>query len=356
MNAFETQSRKIIHVDMDCFYAAIETRDFPQLRGQPIAVGGQPNQRGVVATCNYEARAFGIHSAMPMAHAIKKCPKLIIRPVRMAVYRKESKSIQNIFKRYTQIIQPLSLDEAFLDVSHAQVCHGSATLIAKAIRQEIWKTHQLTASAGIAPNKFLAKIASDWRKPNGQFVITPDQVDTFIKTVDVKKIFGVGKVTAKKMYHLGLKTCEDLQHLNLPQLQQHFGSFGNQLYHLCRGEDDRPVHHSNIRKSISVEDTFTQDLPTLSACYTEIPRLFEMLKFRHLKSQQKSEQTIKSLYVKVRFCNFQTTTAQASHQTLSPESYQQLIQKAWNRQQLPVRLLGLGIQYHNNGLKQYTLF
>ena len=178
--------RKIIHVDMDCFYAGVEVRDFPELKGKPIAVGGQPDKRGVVATCSYEARAFGVHSAMPMAQAIKKCPQLIIQPVRMSVYQQESKGVRSIFKKYTQVIQPLSLDEAFLDVTGSRHCQGSATLIAQKIRQDIWQQHQLTASAGIAPNKFLAKIASDWNKPNGQFVVTPDTIDDFIKDLHRK--------------------------------------------------------------------------------------------------------------------------------------------------------------------------
>ncbi len=341
---------------MDCFYAAIEVRDFPELAGMPVAVGGQPNKRGVVATCNYEARAHGVHSAMPMGQAIKKCPDLVIQPVRMSVYQSVSKGIKAIFKRYTDTIQPLSLDEAFLDVTDSPHQRGSATLIAQAIRKDIWDEHQLTASAGIAPNKFLAKIASDWNKPNGQFVITPEQVSGFIGSVPVKKIHGVGQVTAKKMHRLGLHTCADLQALNSQQLQTHFGKFGGQLHHLCRGIDDRPVRTSSIRKSVSVEDTFLQDLQDLAACQKALPRLYDMLVARHLKSMETKRQDIKSLYVKVRFNNFKSTTAQLSHRPLALEHYRALTEKAWKRQRLPVRLLGLGIQYHEKIDHQQKLF
>lgn len=330
---------------MDCFYAAIEARDYPRLRGKPIAVGGQPDKRGVVATCSYEARAFGIHSAMPMAQAIKKCPQLIIQPVRMAVYREESKGIQAIFNQYTEVIQPLSLDEAFLDVTGSDLCHGSATLIAQQIRQQIYQQHQLTASAGIAPNKFLAKIASDWNKPNGQFVITPDAIDDFVKDLPVKKIYGVGKVTAKKMHDMDLHTCADLQKLDQKQLKQRFGSFGQSLYHLCRGIDDRPVKTFSERKSVSVEDTFLHDRPDVESCIKACDRLFNMLVTRHEKASKKQNISIKALYVKIKFKDFQTTTAQTICQKLDIEVYKQLVHTAWHRQQKPVRLLGLGIQY-----------
>lgn len=351
----DENSRKIIHVDMDCFYAAIEARDFPELKGKPIAVGGQPDQRGVVATCSYEARAFGIHSAMPMAQAIKKCPQLIIQPVRMSVYQQVSKGIQAIFKQYTDVIQPLSLDEAFLDVTGLNICHGSATLMAQKIRQDIWQHHQLTASAGIAPNKFLAKIASDWNKPNGQYVVTPEQIDDFVKDLPVKKIYGVGKVTAKKMNEMGLHTCHDLQQLEQKQLQQHFGVFGHTLYTLCRGIDHRPVRIFSERKSVSVEDTFLRDLPTLTSCQVEVKRLFESLSKRHEKAMKKQSIAIKALYVKIRFHNFQTTTAQKTSQQLDLTVFNQLIKTAWHRQQKPVRLLGLGIQYQQNEqVKQIT--
>jgi DNA polymerase-4 len=341
---------------MDCFYAAVETRENPQLKGLPVAVGGKPETRGVVAACNYEARAFGIHSAMPMSQAVKKCPQLIMLGVNMALYREVSKKIQAIFRSYTPIVQPLSLDEAFLDVSECKQCKGSATLIAQKIRKQIKDEHNLAASAGIAPNKFLAKIASDWNKPNGQFVITPDQIADFVIDLPVKKIFGVGKVTNKKMQKLGINTCADLQKLSKEALHQYFGKFGEQLYDLSRGVDNRPVSTSSIRKSLSVEDTFVHDRITLQNCLDEVPRLYDLLLQRFEASQKKKKLPIKALYVKLRFNNFKTTTAQTIASELTIFPFQQLIKTAWNRGKKPVRLIGLGIQFgQNNSLIQLDL-
>ncbi len=330
---------------MDCFYAAVETRENPELKGLPIAVGGKPETRGVVAACNYEARAFGVHSAMPMSQAVKKCPQLIMLGVNMTLYRQVSKKIQAIFKQYTPLVQPLSLDEAFLDVSDCKQCKGSATLIAKKIRKQIMDEHNLAASAGIAPNKFLAKIASDWNKPNGQFVITPEQIHAFVIDLPVKKIFGVGKVTNQKMQKLGIKTCADLQQLSQVQLHDKFGKFGDQLFNLSRGIDDRPVNVNSIRKSLSVEDTFIKDKKDLPACLDEIERLYESLIIRLAKSQKKKKLPIKALYVKLRFDNFNTTTAQNRASDVEIGKYKQLIMTAWSRGKRPVRLIGLGIQF-----------
>ncbi|MFK8013642.1 MAG: DNA polymerase IV [Marinicellaceae bacterium] len=340
--------KKIIHIDMDCFYAAVETRENPELIGLPVAVGGKPETRGVVAACNYEARAFGVHSAMPMSQAVKKCPQLIMLGVNMPLYRQVSQKIQAIFKQYTPLVQPLSLDEAFLDVSDCKQCKGSATLIAQKIRKQIFDEHQLAASAGIAPNKFLAKIASDWNKPNGQFVITPEQIADFVIDLPVKKIFGVGKVTNLKMQKMGIKTCSDLQKLSQVQLHERFGKFGNQLFSLCRGIDNRSVNVNSIRKSLSVEDTFVNNKSDLLACLKEVDRLFDSLVMRFDKSQKKKELPIKALYVKLRFENFDTTTAQLRALKLDIEHYKQLISTAWNRRKKPVRLMGLGIQFDSH--------
>ncbi|WP_395373107.1 DNA polymerase IV [Marinicella sp. W31] len=341
----EHKQRKIIHIDMDCFYAAVETRENPQLKGKPIAVGGQPDQRGVVATCSYEARAFGIHSAMPMARAVKLCPQLIIIRSNMSLYQEISQAIRDIFHRYTDIIQPLSLDEAFLDVSDCSLHKGSATLIAQAIRNDIFQEHRLTASAGIAPNKFLAKIASDWNKPNGQFVITPKAIDDFVRELPVKKIFGVGKVTAQKMHKLGIHTCHDLQQFELQQLSQHFGKFGGRLFQLCRGQDDRPVQVDSIRKSLSIEDTYRHDLPDLKTCLEEVERLYTLFEVRLQKAMKKRNLVIKNCYVKVRFSDFSTTTAQHSATKANLQTFKKLITTAWKRQQQAVRLLGVGVQF-----------
>ncbi len=340
------KQRKIIHIDMDCFYAAIEMRDNPRLRGRPIAVGGRPDQRGVVATCSYEARAFGVHSAMPMAQAIKRCPDLIVIRPRMAVYQATSREIFKIFHGYTQRVQPLSLDEAFLDVSDCRQCRGSATLIAQEIRAQIKQKHGLTASAGIAPNKFLAKVGSDLNKPDGQYVILPEQIEDFVRQLPVKKIFGVGRVTAEKMHRLNIHTCGDLQAHDLAELESLFGQFGHRLHQLCRGIDPREVVTDSVRKSISVEDTFMRDLPDLPACLERVPDLFELLLERLAKAQKKRPLTAKNCYVKMRFNDFSTTTAQCPAHTPELRTYLGLIRTAWQRGQRPVRLIGLGLQFH----------
>ena len=232
-------TRKIIHCDCDCFYAAIEIRDDPSLAGLPVAVGGSEDRRGVIATCNYEARQYGIHSAMASATAKRKCRDLIIIPGNMEKYRTASQQMHQIFREYTDTIEPLSLDEAFLDVTGTTICQGSGTLIAQEIRQKVRQEIGITLSAGVAPNKFLAKIASDWNKPDGQFVITPDKVEAFILKLPIGKLFGVGKVTARKMDLLGIENCGDLQDYTNFELVEMFGSFGETLYNLCRGIDER---------------------------------------------------------------------------------------------------------------------
>ncbi len=246
-------TRKIIHIDMDCFYAAIEMRDFPEIASMPVAVGGSPNQRGVISTCNYVARKFGVHSAMATANALRICPSLVIQPTRMDVYREESHHIRAIFAEYTHKIEPLSLDEAYLDVTGSHQHQGSASWIAEAIRERIYQTRNLTASAGIAPNKSLAKIASDWHKPNGQMVIPPERVEAFMQELPVRKLFGVGPVMEMRLKMLGIQTCGELQARSKVELIKHFGSMGTRLYELSRGIDAREVISERVRKSISVE-------------------------------------------------------------------------------------------------------
>ncbi len=348
--------RKIVHIDMDCFYAAVETRENPNLVNHPVAVGGRPETRGVVAACNYEARAFGIHSAMPMSQAIRKCPHLVVLPVNMTLYRQVSKSIHQIFKRYTKIIQPLSLDEAYLDVTSCPLFQGSATYIAKDIRNAIARELKLNASAGIAPNKFLAKIASDWNKPNGQFVIRPNDIADFVALLPVKKIFGVGKVTNLKMSKLGIKTCADLQQYTQIDLIKLFGKFGKQLYFLARGIDEREVQVASVRKSLSIEDTFVSDRLTIKECIDEIQRLYPKLIERLENNKKKKSLPIKALYIKMRFDNFKTTTAQKTVQYVNKNIYKELISKAWFRYQRPVRLIGLGIEFsHETDYDQLEL-
>lgn len=334
--------RKIIHCDCDCFYASIEMRDDPSLRGKPLAVGGNPQQRGVVATCNYEARQFGIHSAMPMATALRQCPHLIVIPPRMDKYRQASQQVQAIFRDYTSLIEPLSLDEAYLDVSESTACRGSATLIAQEIRRRVRETVGITISAGIAPNKFIAKIASDWNKPDGQYLVTPEEVDDFVRVLPVRKLFGVGKVTAARLSALGINTCEEMRGYSLEQLVAHFGSFGNSLYRLCRGIDERPVNVDRIRKSLSVENTYVSDLPTLAACLDNLPELHEQLLQRLGRVQD--EYRISKKYVKLKFMDFVSTTVEELSNETDIEGYVALFTEGFNRGNRPVRLLGIGVK------------
>jgi len=331
---------------MDCFYAAVEMRENPDLKGKPMAVGGSEKNRGVLATCNYEARQFGVHSAMPTGQALKKCPHLIMVPVRMDLYQSVSKVVQSIFYEFTDIVEPLSLDEAYLDVSHSHQCNGSATLIAQEIRQRIFDAEKITASAGIAPNKFLAKVASDWNKPNGQKVITPDEVPEFVKTLPVKAIFGVGKVTEKRMIDLGLKTCGDLEAYGLDHLQRDFGRFGERLYQYSQGIDNREVETHWVRKSLRVEGTFTKDLPDLYSCLVELDTLYDDLEQRLIRAKQKQRLLAKSLVVKLRFDDFETTTIQMAGSKPDREAYKRLCSDAWQRGKRPVRLIGLGLHFH----------
>ena len=335
-------SRKIIHCDCDCFYASIEMRDNPSLVGKPIAVGGSPTRRGVVATCNYEARKYGIHSAMASAVARNRCPELIIIRPDMEKYREASALVHEIFERYTPIIEPLSLDEAFLDVSDCSLFEGSATLIAEDIRKNVRKNVGITISAGIAPNKFLAKIASDWNKPDGQFVIKPKEIEGFLKNLPVKKLHGVGKVTARKMHSIGIQTCGDLKGLSEGELQDKFGSSGNRLFLLAKGIDHRPVKTERIRKSLSVETTFSQDVVSLEGCAEKLPKLVGQLEERLKKIQ--SNYRISKQIVKIKFNDFIQTTVETISPFVDSKIFLELLEEGYKRRRRPVRLLGIGVK------------
>jgi DNA polymerase-4 len=335
-------SRKIIHCDCDCFYAAVEMRDDPSLRGRPLAVGGRSDQRGVVATCNYEARRFGVRSAMATSQALQRCPELIVLPPAMDKYREASKQILAIYRDYTDLVEPLSLDEAYLDVTHSSHFRGSATLIAQDIRARIAQTVGITASAGVAPNKFLAKIASDWNKPDGMFVIRPNEVDAFVATLPVEKLFGVGKVTAAKLKRLGAHTCTDLRNWPMADLQHHFGKFGESLYGLCRGVDTRQVSPTRERKSVSVEETYVVDLPDLAACTQQLPALIDKLIERVRRA--KAERHLHKLFVKIRFADFRRTTVECVGTGIDYALYKKLLETGFRRGHKPVRLLGAGVR------------
>ena len=340
MNPEATPQRKIIHLDADCFYAAVEVRDNPALKGRPIAVGGSATRRGVIATASYEARKFGVRSAMASATAVKRCPQLVLIPGRMSVYREASRQMHDIFAEYTDLIEPLSLDEAFLDVSASLRCRGSATLIAREIRQRIEREIGITISAGIAPNKFIAKVASDWNKPNGQHVVTPDQVDDFLENLPVDRIWGVGKVTAQRLEQQGIRCCGDVRRFDLFKFVQQFGQFGEHIHKLAHGVDDRPVVSEWRRKSVSVENTFDADLPDLDACRKKIPALIESLARR--LERLDDDYRIQNCFLKMKFCDFSQTTVERQQTAPTYEYFAMLCEEAWQRGRIPVRLLGIG--------------
>jgi DNA polymerase-4 len=319
-------------------------RDDPSLKNLPIAIGGKSDRRGVVATCNYKARQYGVHSAMPTGQALKLCPDLVVIPGTMAKYREAAQQIRQIFYRYTDKVEPLSLDEAYLDVTDCTECQGSATLIAQEIRQVIAKEVGVTASAGIAPNKFLAKVASDLNKPDGQFVITPDNVDGFVEKLEVKRIFGVGKVTNEKMRRIGIITCGDLQQRSVIELVDKFGVFGKRLHDLSFGRDDREVNANSRRKSLSVENTFSDDLADLQACQDKLPNLLVELRSRLRRID--SDYLVTKQFIKMKFNDFTATTVERQMvKNLPIESFENLCNEAWERSDLPVRLLGIGVRF-----------
>ena len=295
--------RKIIHIDMDAFYASVEQRDNPELRGKPVAVGGA-SKRGVVAAASYEAREFGVRSAMPSVTAARKCPDLVFVKPRFDVYKQVSRQIRGIFAEYTPLIEPLSLDEAYLDVTENLRHQPSATLIAREIRARILEETGLTASAGISYNKFLAKIASDYRKPNGQFVIRPDMGEAFVSELKVGRFHGVGPATAAKMNRLGIFTGADLRALSLDELRQHFGKAGAWYHAISRGQDGRPVRPDRERKSIGSETTFFQDLGEPGEIEDGVIAMLDDV-WSHCVN---SGITGRTVTVKVKFADFQIIT------------------------------------------------
>ncbi|MGO3414093.1 MAG: DNA polymerase IV [Kluyvera intermedia] len=347
--------RKIIHIDMDCFFAAVEMRDNPALRDIPIAIGGSRVQRGVISTANYPARKFGVRSAMPTGMALKLCPHLTLLPGRFEAYREASHHIREIFSRYTSLIEPLSLDEAYLDVSDSPHCHGSATLMAQEIRQTIFNELALTASAGVAPIKFLAKIASDLNKPNGQFVLTPDEVPAFLKTLPLSKIPSVGKVSAAKLESMGLRTCEDVQNSDLAMLLKRFGKFGRILWERSQGIDEREINNDRQRKSIGVERTLEEDIHQWSDCEAIIERLYPELERRLAKVRP--DLLIARQGVKLKFNDFQQTTQEHVWPKLNKDDLIATARKSWQerRAERGVRLVGLHVTLLDPQLERQLL-
>lgn len=333
--------RKIIHIDADCFYAAIEMRDDPSLRDIPLAIGGSSQSRGVLSTANYQAREFGVRSAMPTSVAKRLCPNLTILRGDMEKYRLASRQMHAIFRQYTDIIEPLSLDEAYLDVTDATILQGSATLIAQRIREQVFESVGIKVSAGVATNKFIAKVASDWNKPDGLKTVAPDEQFEFVSQLPVKCISGIGKVSQEKMAAIGVFTCADLQKVDFSLLQKMFGSMAFRLSQYAKGIDERPVHESHERKSISVEHTFPQDLLSLDACLAVLPELLVSLEKRLIGRDL--EATISKYYLKLKFNDFkQTTIEQPIQSCFSNDVFVSLLQQAYHRQDRPVRLIGVG--------------
>ncbi len=299
MNA-NANPRKIIHIDMDAFFAAVEQRDNPQYQGKPVIVGGQPDTRGVVATCSYEARQYGIHSAMPSSQAYRLCPQAIFIKPRFDVYKQVSADVRRIFSKYTDLFEPVSLDEAYLDVSAVTLFKGSATLIAQDIKQQILQQTALTASAGVSYNKFLAKMASDINKPDGLYLITPEQGKSFIEQLPIGKFHGIGKATEKKMHALGIKTGLDLQKWSLEALLLQFGKSGQHYYQIARGIDLRPVNNHRPSKSVGVETTFQHDIIDSS----QILEHLQLLLNKALKKLADKQLTAHTITIKIKYHNF----------------------------------------------------
>ena len=332
--------RAIIHLDMDCFYAAIEVRDRPSLRGKPVGVGGARDRRGVLTTCNYEARAFGIRSAMPTFMALQRCPHLIVLPTRFDVYRREAGIVREIMSRFTPLIETLSLDEAYLDVTGNSRPPG---LLAREIRDLIFKETKLTASAGMGPNKLVAKIASEINKPNGQYEVKAGKVAEFMEPLPVRKLWGIGAVAEEKLAQASITTCGEMQRLSRPQLHDLFGKFGSELYDLCRGIDDRPVEPNRERKSLSTEETFSSDLTTLEQCDEKVAELFEELAAE--LAQKEPTRRITKIFLKLKFSDFSRTTIERAGLVPNFANYRLLLEEAFSRTGKKIRLIGIGVRF-----------
>ncbi|MBL3657322.1 DNA polymerase IV [Fulvivirga sediminis] len=344
--------RKIIHIDMDAFYASVEQRDNPELKGKAVAVGGS-SRRGVVAAASYEARKFGVRSAMPSKLAAVKCPNIIFIKPRFEAYKEVSQQIRNIFYDYTDLVEPLSLDEAYLDVTTNKKDMPSATLIAQEIRKRILEETQLTASAGISINKFLAKTASDVNKPNGFFLITPDDAEKFVETLPIARFFGIGKVTADKMKRMGIQNGADLKKYTEADLVSRFGKAGRYYYRIARGIDEREVTPNRIRKSLGAENTFEDDLTSVPELKEQLKKITEILIGRMEKSDTKG----KTLTLKVKFHDFQqitrskTITKWIENEDQITSLYEELL-GTFDTGDVKIRLLGLSVSNLNHELKE----
>ncbi len=342
--------RRIIHVDQDCFYASVEMRDHPELRGIPLGIAGL-GRRSVLTTCNYEAREFGCRSAMPTYMAMERCPSLRLVAPDFHKYEEASRRIRAIFHEYTDLVEPLSLDEAYLDVSRQA---RPAAVLAEEIRRRIGDELDLPSSAGIGPNKMLAKIASDWNKPNGQFEVRAEDVSAFMRDLPLRKLWGVGPKTEERLAGLGLNTCEDLQKFPLPDLLRRFGKFGAELHALARGRDERPVKPRRKRKSLSVERTFSAFLHDFDSAAEKLDKLHGEL-MDELKNKDILN-LVSGIFLKVKFSDFQETSL--SRAGLVPEinQFSSLLAEGIGRNEKPVRLLGVGVSLDDGGRERQLEF
>jgi len=349
----------ILHVDMDAFYASVEERERPDLRGKPVIVGGSPTGRGVVAAANYRARAFGVHSAMPVSKALRLCPDAVFLPSRIHFYAEISEQIQNIFKTYTPLVEPLSLDEAFLDVRGSSTCFGNAETIGLEIKARIRDELRLCASVGIAPNKFVAKVASDLKKPDGFVVVQSDDIQNFLDPLPVSRLWGVGKVSDRVLARLGIRTISQLRQQPRSLLQQLFGKGGDHLWALAHGRDDRPVICDREAKSISHEITFKNDLQDSDLLRSYLVMLADQVA-RRLRRHNLSARTVD---IKIRFADFKTITRSRTL-TQSTQETQEILKVSLGlflaslpKKHNGVRLLGMGLsQLESGGPLQGELF
>ena len=346
--------RKIIHIDMDAFFASIEQRDFPDLRGKPVAVGGS-GKRGVVAAASYEARKYGVFSAMPSSIALRKCPSLIFVKHRFDVYKSVSRQIRDIFLEYTELVEPLSLDEAYLDVTENKLGKSTATEIAKEIKEKIKTSTQLTASAGVSINKFLAKVASDQDKPDGLFVIKPHLAESFVESLPIEKFYGIGKVTADKMHKMGIRNGLDLKQISKEHLVMKFGKTGSYYYNIARAIDHRNVNPNRIRKSLGAERTFEEDLVKDVEIINETARILEILMDRI----QKADVSGKTITLKLKYNDFETHTRSKSieHFTNKRDEIERITNELLQREipaQKGIRLIGITLSNLDTDTKIFS--
>jgi len=346
--------RKILHIDMDAFFAAVEQRDRPELRGKPVIVGGSPQSRGVVSTASYEARPFGVRSAMSSAQAKKLCPQAVFLKPDFARYEEASRKIHAIFRKYTDRIEPVSLDEAYLDVTKNKLRHSDPAAIAGLIKQHIRAVTRLTASAGVAPNKFLAKIASDLKKPDGLCVIRPEEIQSFLDPLPVRKIPGVGPVTEKSLGALGISTCGELLFKSREELLRHFGRFGNDLYDMARGNDESPVIVGWESKQVGCEVTFDKDLLSLE----DLEREIRILASEALHRVQEEKKKPKTLVLKVKYNDFTLITRSKtflrpieSSENIAVEAFR-LLEKKTEAGRRKIRLLGISLSNFSSPLRK----